>query len=448
MRVCVFPWLGNRNEFIFFERKARAGVVKEINSRYAAAEIISRWIRERQFPDRYLARVKADRGFVVEVVNGVIRMHRPLEWIARRMLRERPDAFVEALVLTGLYQLIFMDHIEEYAAISETVNAAKGRRDELGHARLVNAVLRRAQREKANILRNLEGQPDGIRFSHPDFVLKRWKCFFGEMDARKLCEWNNRPAETVLRVQQSRISPSEFLQKMQNAGIALKVHPYLCREAFYILPRGVPVHRLPGYQEGWFTVQDPATSVCVDLLRPLPGERILDACAAPGGKTIMLVDRVHGKGKFVAMDLHDDRIVLLKENLRRMELDNVRVVKGDARKPEKADLGEPFDAVLLDVPCMNTGVLRRRVDARWRIRMERMKKLNEVQYAILSACARLLKPKGRLVYSTCSLEPEENEDLINRWVRENKEFKLIKAKKLFPPRSGTDGAYAALIKRA
>jgi 16S rRNA (cytosine967-C5)-methyltransferase len=263
-----------------------------------------------------------------------------------------------------------------------------------------------------------------------------------------LAEWNNKPPETILRVEQGVISAAEFVAKMEEADIQLELHPFSNREQFYILPRGLSVRKLPGYEEGWFTVQDPATSVSVDLLRPCPGETILDACAAPGGKAAMIASRMKGEGSLVAMDVHDDRIAVLKENMERLNLDWVEMVKGDAREPLKALGDRKFDAILLDVPCLNTGVLRRRIDARWRVNTNRIKAMVEVQYDILSACAELLKENGRLVYSTCSLEPEENEDLVARWVREHPGFSKAKAKKTFPPKDGTDGAYAAVIRRA
>ena len=174
---------------------------------------------------------------------------------------------------------------------------------------------------------------------------------------------------------------------------------------------------------------------------------MLDACAAPGGKTAMIASRMKGEGELVAMDLHDDRIAVLKENMGRLGLDWVEIVQGDARKPKKALGDRRFDAILLDVPCLNTGVLRRRIDARWRVNTNRLKAITEIQYDLLSACAELLKENGRIVYSTCSLEPEENEDLIARWVREHPGFIKAKARKTFPPKTGTDGAFAAVIRK-
>jgi len=413
-----------------------------------AAEIVTQWLVDRRFPDRQLAKLEHDNAFIMEVVNGVVRKRNILQWLEQGMVPKEPEPFFKAVLYVGLYQLLFMDNVEEYAALNETVEAAKGRPGGHGNSGMINAVLRRAQRECDQIFQELKRQPDDIRLSHPDFLLQRWSRQYGEIEARKLAEWNNQPPETVLRVEQAVIAPEEFVAKMAEAGIELEPHPFSDREKFYILPRGLAVHKLPGYAEGWFTVQDPATSVSIDLLRPFPGESVLDACAAPGGKTAMLASRMRGEGELVAMDLHDDRIVVLRENMQRLGLDDwVELVQGDARNPQKALGDRKFDAILLDVPCLNTGVLRRRIDARWRVNTNRLKAIAETQYAILSACAELLKENGRIVYSTCSLEPEENEDLVARWVREHPGFSKTKARTAFPSKSGTDGAFAAVIRR-
>jgi len=421
--------------------------MKKKNSRLVAAEIISQWLVERHFPDRQLAKIEHDNAFIMEVVNGVVRKYNILQWLEQGMVPKEPEPFFKAVLYVGLYQLLFMDNVEEYAAINETVDAAKGRPGGHGNANMVNAVLRRAQREADQIAHELKRQPDDIRLSHPDFLLERWRRQFGEIEARKLAEWNNHPPQTILRVEQAVISPTDFQAKMAESGIELEPHPFSDREKFYILPRGLAVHKLPGYTEGWFTVQDPATSVPIDLLRPFPGESVLDACAAPGGKTAMIASRMKGEGELVAMDLHDDRLAVLKENMGRLGLDWVEIVQGDARKPKKTLADRTFDAILLDVPCLNTGVLRRRIDARWRVNTNRLKAITEIQYSLLSACAELLKENGRIVYSTCSLEPEENEDLVARWVREHPGFIKAKARKTFPPKTGTDGAFAAVIRR-
>jgi 16S rRNA (cytosine967-C5)-methyltransferase len=416
------------------------------NSRLAAAEIIARWLADGSFPDRRLAEIQESHAFVLEVVNGVVRNRNIFDWLAHQWLKKPPKPFIRAVLYVGLYQLLFMD-IEAYAAINETVEAAKSRSGGEAAAGMVNAVLRRAQREREEVVQSLEMQPAHIRLSHPEFLLERWTRQYGEATAIQLAEWNNQPPVTTLRIEQSAVDAAEFIDRLREENIEPLLHPFSDREIFLVLPRGVAVKNVPGYTEGWFTVQDPATSVCVDLLAPRPGETVLDACAAPGGKTAMMAGRMKGSGSLVAMDLHADRIAVLEENRKRLNLDWVEIVQSDARQAQQALGDRTFDAVLLDVPCLNTGVLRRRADARWRIDAERIRKITGLQYELLSAGAELLKDKGRLVYSTCSLEAEENEDLVARWVRDHPDFRMGKTGKCVPPESSTDGAFAALIRR-
>lgn len=423
--------------------------MRKQNSRYVAAKIITQWLDDESFPDRLLAPVKEDRAFVTELVYGIVRRKQTLEYIVQKFVNRRPETFVLATMYVGVYQLCFMDNVEEFAAIHETVEVAKSsrHRDAVRVAGMINAVLRNVQEEREAILKNLTRQPDEIRLSHPEPLMHRWKKQYGESDTRKLCEWNNQPAETILRIETERVTPANFMKELEAAGIDATPHPFKCLFSFVTLPRGVPVPKVPGFKEGWFTVQDPATSVSVELLDPMPGERVLDACAAPGGKTTMMAGLMEGEGELVAMDVHDDRLDTLADTIKRTGWDFVEIIKGDAAK-SFPKVGKTFDAVLVDAPCLNTGVLRRRVDARWRVTRDRIEMLKKTQWQILTAMSECVKPGGRLVYSTCSLEPEENEEMVNRWAREHSEFRLAKAKRLFPPKSGTDGAYAALLRRA
>jgi len=422
--------------------------MRKPNSRAVAAQIITKWMDDESFPDRQLADVKDDRAFVTELVYGIVRRKQTLEYIVQKFVNRRPETFVLATLYVGIYQLCFMDNVEEYAAIHETVEVAKSSRhqDALRVGGMINAVLRNVQEEKEAILKNLTRQPDEIRLSHPEQLMHRWTKQYGESDTRKLCEWNNLPAETIIRVETERVTSANFMKELELAGIAATPHPFQCLETFLTLPRGVAVPNVPGYKEGWFTVQDPATSVSVDLLDPQPGESVLDSCAAPGGKTAMIAGRMEGQGELVAMDVHDDRLDTLADTVKRTGWDFIEIIKGDASKGFPK-VGKQFDAVLVDAPCLNTGVLRRRVDARWRVTRDRIEMLKKTQWQILTAMSKCVKPGGRIVYSTCSLEPEENEELVRRWAREHTEFRLAKAKRLFPPKSGTDGAYAALLVR-
>jgi 16S rRNA (cytosine967-C5)-methyltransferase len=419
------------------------------NSRETAAEIIYNWIESESFPDRQLAEVKDDRAFVTELVCGIVRRKLALEYIEQKYVNKRPENYILAALHVGVYQLCFMDNVEEFAAVHETVEAVKSRRhkDAIRAAGMINAVLRNVQDEKTELLKNLEKQSDEIRFSHPESLINRWCKQYGERDTLKLLEWNNTPAETILRIEPARILPADFMKALEAAGIDAKKYLFQSLETFVILPRGIAVPSVPGYKEGWFTVQDPATSVSVELLDPRPGESVLDACAAPGGKTAMMAGMMEGKGELIAMDIHDDRLDTLQDTIKRTGWDFVKILKGDAAKgfPQK---DQQFDAILLDVPCLNTGVLRRRVDARWRFTRDRIEMIKKTQRQILNAMSKHVKPGGRMVYSTCSLEVEENEEMVSRWAREHADWRLVKAKRLFPPKSGTDGAYAALLVRA
>jgi len=225
---------------------------------------------------------------------------------------------------------------------------------------------------------------------------------------------------------------------------ATRVQPHSC-PACFTLAHGVRVVDLPGYAEGHFMVIDPAAIQAVELLDPQPGDHVLDACAAPGGKTALIAERLRLKGQLVAMDLRADRLPRLRENLERLGCAAfVKVVQGDARRLRPESFGR-FDRILLDVPCSNTGVIRRKPDVRWRFSKAGLTRLGVTQQALLERAAGLVKRGGCIVYSTCSLEPEENETLISAWLKSHPEFCLQNSCQSFSPTSGQDGAYAVLL---
>ncbi|MBU4211693.1 MAG: 16S rRNA (cytosine(967)-C(5))-methyltransferase RsmB, partial [Verrucomicrobia bacterium] len=326
-----------------------------------------------------------------------------------------------------------------YAAVHETVEAAKAA---LGarQADFVNAILRRTLREKDVLLAELERQPLGIRQSHPDELLERWIRHFGLSPAETLCTWNNQRADVIIRVNQLKTTPEAYLKTLSALGLGDQVQPHS-----FTLAHGVRVTELPGYGEGHFMVMDPVAVQAVDLLDPQPGDHILDACAAPGGKTALIAARLRLKGQLVAMDLRTDRLPRLRANLERLGCAAfVKVVQGDARRLRPESFGR-FDRILLDVPCSNTGVIRRKPDVRWRFSKARLTRLGATQRELLERMAGLVKRGGCIVYSTCSLEPEENDLLISAWLKTHPEFRLQSSRQSFPPTSGQDGAYAVLL---
>lgn len=392
-----------------------------MNSRREAIFVLTRWLETRDFPDRMLSD-HPDHAFIMDMVYTTIRRYRSLTWVLEQVVKKMPKGETEAALLLGAAQVLYMPDVADYAAVNETVEAAKLTSKQA--AGLVNGVLR-------NILRNLEAtrkalseQSIGIRMSHPDALITRWQERFEESEIIALCEWNNTAPETFLAWAPGAEKP------------------------FTPLPHGTRIEAVPGYAEGRFIVQDPATDAAISLMNIQPNLRILDACAAPGGKSIQIAWRMQG-GSLVAMDMYDDRLQTVRANLARTKLPNVIVAQGDLVQDVariQAEYGL-FDRILLDVPCSNTGVLRRRPDARWRWTTKRMKKLCETQAKLLEAALTLLAPGGRIVYSTCSLEPEENRKQIALLRKAHPEVECVGVEERIPTRSQTDGAFACALER-
>lgn len=393
------------------------------NTRTEAIFVLSRWLISRDFPDRLLEE-GPNRGFITDMTYTTIRRYGSLMWVLEQFLNKVPQGETLAALLLGAAQILFMDDVADHAAVNETVEAAKARSK--GSSGLVNGVLRNIIRKRDTLLKELEDQPLHIRESHPEELIKRWQAQSTDDELEKLCEWNNTPAETFIT------------GKPADDGFSL----------FERVERGLKISELPGYKEGEFIVQDPATAASIELLGLKPGLSVLDGCAAPGGKTIQIAWRAL-ESKILALDLHKDRIETILTNLKRTGFEHVEVEQADLRLPvdEIRKKHGLFDRILLDVPCSNSGVLRRRPDARWRWSERRMKKMAKTQRKILNNTAKLLAKDGILVYSTCSLEPEENMLLIDDFIKDNPEFNIIRSIEHNPFKDETDGAFACAIRR-
>lgn len=414
--------------------------------RAVAAGILAQWLVTGDFPDRLVDAVTHDRGVIMEMVYGSVRRRRSLEWCMQAMVQRRTPEAAQACLLVGAYQLLFMDSVAAHAAVHETVSVAK----RAGGPRLagfVNHVLRRVSERVSQLKSDLARAPLGIRESFPDPLVDRWEKRLGPERAARLCRWNNERPRVIIRINRARTTLADMQARLTQAQVEAAPHPFR-PETCLTLSSGVAVPALPGFAEGLWMVQDPSTLLSVEWLDPQPGQRVLDACAAPGGKTILIGEALQGRGTLVAMDVHEDRLAPLRANLARMQV-AAEVVLADARDPAlDSALGtERFDRILIDAPCTNTGVLRRRPDARWRYTVPRMKALARTQGGLLENLAPRLKPGGLLVYSTCSLEPEEDGEVVSAWLGRHGDFELLRSESLFPPETETDGAFAALIRR-
>ena len=377
------------------------------SSRRSAAFIVARWIATKDFPASMLP-TGADRAFVQDIVYTTIRRIRPLRKILGALMKQWPKGELEALLYGGAAQILYMPDVPDFAAVSETVDAAKACENP-SIAKVVNGVLRNVIRRREEFEKMIADAPLEERESFPTALVRRWERRFGAENAARLCAWHNTPAET-------------FLARRDGSFVKLE--------------RGQRVEDVPGYAEGDFIVQDPGTRLAVELLDPKEGERILDACAAPGGKTVQIAWR---GASVVACEVNPKRRRRLEENLARLKL-GVEVI------PE-LPASQMFDKVLVDAPCSNTGVLRRRPDARWNWNEEKLAALVKLQADILDACASRVAPGGVLVYSTCSNEPEENEAQVTAFLARHPDFSLAESRESIPFESGTDGAFAARLMR-
>jgi 16S rRNA (cytosine967-C5)-methyltransferase len=420
------------------------------DTRQRAARIILSWIEEGTFPDRLISGETKDRAFLMEVSYGAIKWKRQLDWYLERLVNREPDSILQAHLMAALYQVFHMDFLEPYALVDETVEAVKTVRGK-AVAGFANAVIRKALREKAALQAALAREaPLAVRESHPDILVDRWTRLLGEEKTASILKWNNsRPGVTV-RIQSSRVKPEELMERWTREGVVFQPHPAFPGRCL-TLGRGLEVTRLPGWSEGWLAVQDPSTLVAVDLVEPTAGERILDACSAPGGKLADMADRMGGGEGLVALDVSKSRLAHVRENLTRLGVQGVTVMQGDlaqALTVRELLKGGAFDRVLLDAPCTNTGVLRRRPDARWRFSAESVAEMAGVQDRLMTAAAGLVKGGGRLVYSTCSMEPEEDGLLVKGWLSRNPGWRKAAERQWLPGEHEADGSYAVALVKA
>lgn len=503
-------------------------------------EIALRILQQRRHRGAYLetlldraletARLRpADRRLCQELVCGVARWQATLDWlIASRTAGRKQKPLVQDLLRLGLYQLFWLDRIPPHAVLHETVETAKA--FGLGsHAGFINAILRTALHHEQEIRTQLDAlkkNRPALGWSHPEWLYLRWKAHWGEERARQLLEWNNTPPATFARVNTLKVQPGLLLERWrlkENVEYDFVLRPWLEENLVFELKAHPPLTSLASFQKGWFYVQDPSTLLAPRELDPQPGERILDFCAAPGGKTTYLAQLMRNQGRIVAQDTSAARLKLLAENCARLGVTCVEIrhvpssiaaepAAGSAAtqmhddSPETSDApalglatssgepgaettagvttlattslavaaeapehaaatrsvsggttspgpaaGEPqelFDRVLLDAPCSNTGVLRRRLDLRWRLRPEEIARLQRVQLKLLQEAARRVRPGGVLVYSTCSLEREENQQVVEQFLAEHRDFTLEREHELLPFTDRVDGAYVARLVRS
>lgn len=389
-----------------------------------------------------------DRRLVQELVYGVVRAQSTLDWlIDRKTAGRQQKPLLRILLQLGLYQMFWLDRVPSYAAVNETVELAK-RRGFGPQSGFINAVLRGYGREREQtiaLLAALKKEHPALGYSHPEWLYQCWLDRFGADKTAQLMDWNNTPPPTFARLNTLRGNVGDLLAHWQTEQVEYspKMCDWLEAGTVFELKSHPPLVTLPSFQKGLFYLQDPSTLLAVISLAPQPGEAILDACAAPGGKTTFIAQFMKNQGRLVAEDMDAARLKLVEENCTRLGVTCATIRPSTLTTPT----GELFDRILVDAPCSNTGVMRRRVDLRWRLCPEEITRLSHCQAGILRQCAGQLKPGGTLVYSTCSLEPEENQDVVRAFLEENPGFTLAAERGLAPFTDGADGAYTARLCR-
>jgi 16S rRNA (cytosine967-C5)-methyltransferase len=436
---------------------------------------LSRWTPSAAYASRLLdARLSEihlsppDRRLASELIHGIVRRRATLDALLRPHLR-RPLADVEfglqVLLHLGAYQLTFLSSVPARAAVYETAELAK----RIGQPRwtgFVNGVLRALARTLTDetrpspaadgvpvadgVYRAVESAPfpDPARdlagyfaaaFSFPEWLVYRWSSRFDRESLLKLGFWFNAPPRLSLRVNGLRATRDQLLERLSTAGIEARPgrHPMSVW-----IEDSIRVPEIPGFAEGWFAVQDETAIQAAQRLAPQPGERVLDMCAAPGGKTAHLAALMQNRGTILSADVDPARLALIDDTCRRLGVTNVETRLID-REGETLPSG-PFDAILIDVPCSNTGVMARRAEVRWRLRPNDIGELAELQHRLLRSALNQLSPTGRVVYSTCSIEPEENRGVVDAVLRTAPEWRMICEDEHLPG-NPADGGYQALI---
>ncbi|CRM80870.1 16S rRNA (cytosine(967)-C(5))-methyltransferase RsmB [Pseudomonas sp. 58 R 3] len=353
-----------------------------------------------------------DRGFTQDLAFGTARWQPRLSALAAKLLQKpfkAADADVEALLLVGLYQLLYT-RVPAHAAIGETVGCADKLKKPWAKA-LLNAVLRRAQRESEALLAELEHDPV-VRTAHPRWLQKSLKAFWPEQ-WEAICAANNAHPPMILRVNRRHHSRDAYLQLLADAGISAT--PCVYSVDGIVLETATDVRSLPGFAEGWISVQDEAAQLAADLLDLAPGQRVLDACCAPGGKTCHILEVEKDLAGVVAVDLEAKRLVRVRENLARLGL-SAELIAADGRDTATWWDGKPFQRILLDAPCSATGVIRRHPDIKLTRQPDDIAALAVLQGELLDALWPTLEVGGILLYATCSTLPTENTEVIQAFL--------------------------------
>lgn len=437
-------------------------------ARGTAVKLLSRYESSDSYIDKLLdAELRrtelgpADKALVTELVNGTVRWQGRLDWILTGFYH---GEFAKCLALTknamriALYQMLFLSKIPPPAAINESVEMVKRLKGDR-HAGIVNGVLRNVLRNIQNIRYPVKEENvvlyHSIVYSHPQWMVRRYLERYGEADMELLLAANNHRPMLTLRVNTLKTTAAEVEQILTDHEIKYEVSPI--NPGSILITSLRDIRALPLFTEGMVTVQDASASLVVQLASPTPGMLVYDLCAAPGGKAVYSAELMQNTGRIVALEIYESKLRFIEDNARRSGITIIEPVHGDARAFSPQDLA---DLVMVDAPCTGLGTLSKKPDIKWRRSLEDVRHMGVAQRQILDHAATLVKPGGTLVYSTCTIEPEENEDVVSAFLATNPMFELEPAERFvptgvvsdgylrtFPHIHKSDGAFAARMRR-
>lgn len=427
------------------------------NPREKALQIINDVLYKGAFLEESLEILKKsniderDYNFIKEITTGVIRNRTYLDYVIKinsRVKIKRIHKIILSILEMAIYQMYFLDKVPDYSIVDESVNLAKiyGNR---GSISFTNGILRSISKKDAPQIK-IEDSIDNLStfYSHPKFYTEYFYNNYGEEFTKKLLKANNEMPPFTIRVNTLKTSKSDLMSNLKELGFEIEETVY--EYALNILnPKGIIDTKY--FEEGHFYVQDLGSILVASFLNPRENSSLLDLCAAPGGKTTHLAELMNNTGEIIACDKSQGKTKLIQENAKRLGVKNIETRVNDARVLNK-DFIDKFDYVLVDAPCSGTGLYRKKPDIKWNKDLEDIKSLAEIQLEILDKAKDYVKDGGELLYSTCSLSKIENEDVVNKFLENNKNFKIKKLRdrevlKLFPSTDGSDGFSISLMEK-
>ncbi|SDZ01649.1 NusB antitermination factor [Proteiniborus ethanoligenes] len=401
-------------------REIVLNILNEINEKEAYSNIsISRNISN---DINYL-----DEAFIRETVYGTIENKLYIDWIINKYSKVKNNKIapiIKDILRLGIYQIVFMDRIPDSAAVNESVKLAKkyGHKGSIG---FVNAILRNISKNKNNIIlpeKDIEPiEYISVKYSHPQWMVKKWLEDYGMDFTESLCIANNERPMLNIRVNTLKISNKELMDKLINKGFNVSEGKYA--KDCIIIDNPIRITETEEFKSGLFQIQDESSMLVAQILSPKPGDLVLDVCSAPGGKTTHMAQIMENKGLIISRDVHEHKLGLIKENVERLDIRIAQIEKFDALQIDESLIGK-VDCCLVDAPCSGLGLIRRKPDIKWHKYEVDLSQISKLQYDILTNSSKYLKKGGTLVYSTCTIQREENIYLIEKFLENNKGFKL------------------------